>query len=114
LDVLVARDSVKFVSEGYREKGYIGRGADSEKRAEATRKMHERSREEAAEREAARERCRLSGIEYDRRWEETYAEMEMDDVIEIPGRQDGKDIVIKVTVGPGGRLTEVETKKETP
>lgn len=34
--------------------------------------------------------------------------MDLDDIIEIPGKCGGEDIVIRATVGPGGRLVEVK------
>lgn len=87
--------------------------ASSADRARQNREMVERKREEAAEREAERERSRLSGIEYEQRWAAIYATMELDNTIEIPGRCGGEDIVIRAKVGPGGRLIEVEIEKRT-
>jgi hypothetical protein len=87
-----------------------GRGitpASREQRAEQMRLMKERHQRENAEREAERERSRLSEIEYRKRWDEIYAAMNLDDIIEIPGRQGGENIVLRYRVGNGGRLIEV-------
>lgn len=70
--------------------------------------MAVRLQEESADREAERERSRHSDIESRRRWAEKYAAMKLDEVIEIPGKQGGKDIVIRAMVAPGGRITEVK------
>jgi hypothetical protein len=69
--------------------------------------MAERLQQEARDREAERERSRLRDIESRKRWDEIYAGMNLDEIIEIPGKCGGEDIIIRATVGPGGRLREV-------
>jgi hypothetical protein len=91
------------MSESYRHSGYVGRPADSKERAEQNRRLAERLRQEVLDRESERERSRLSDIEARKRWEATYAAMNLDDIIEIPGRHEGKDIMLRFHER-GGRL----------
>jgi len=69
--------------------------------------MKERSKLREEERLAAVERSRLSGSEYDRRWDEIYAAMNLDDIIEIPCIENGEKVMRRFHER-GGKLFPVQ------
>ncbi len=81
-----------------------GVAASSEERAEQLRQMNEHLTLESANLEAERERSRLSAIEYDRRERVRFEELNLDDVIEIPGREGGETTIIRCVINKGARL----------
>lgn len=85
----------------------VGVPASSEDRAKQLREMQARLEKEELERIAESERAELSDIEKRRKWDETYAAMDLDDIIEIPCIENGEK-VIKRFHERGGKLTPVE------
>ena len=88
--------------------GRFDQPATKEKREQYLREMSEDLQRQHDEREAERKASELREIERQKRWVEIFASMNLDEVIEIPGRQGDQDIVIRAIPGPGGRLKDVE------